>query len=68
MLYAKNSIETCDLNQLQENLYQIDQSKNHLKDIHLSLEEALYHLKKFNYHVSLIEDVDNILNLEVSNG
>ena len=53
MGFVKNSIACQHLSTEQELLYQLSQEKHHLEYICKSLEDVLYHLKKYSYHASL---------------
>lgn len=62
MSFEKNSTDFSDLSKLEEISYQTSESKYHLENIRSSLQDAIYHLKKYYYHVSLIKECsENII-------
>lgn len=68
MEFTQNSIIHADLCKSKEHLFQISEAAYHLKYFQISLKDAIDHLKKYQAHVSLTSDLNNVLTHEVFNG
>jgi hypothetical protein len=53
MSLAQNSNPSLDLSKSEEFLYQTSEQKYHLQNVSDALKEAIFHLKRSEYHASL---------------
>jgi len=58
MLFDHKDSEVKDFRKLEEKIYQFSEIRYHLLQIKLSFQEATHHLKKIQYHASLINEIN----------
>jgi hypothetical protein len=58
MSFNQKDTSYSDFRKLEEKIYQFSEIRYHLLQIKLSFQEATHHLKKIQYHASLINELN----------